>query len=194
MAVAFVQGKANDSGPALSLSVALTSSVTAGNLLVVGVYAFGETTSSVTVTDTLLNTYSKVLTAWQGDSAAGTQDFFNLYYCVSASGGSNTVKAQGPSSSGYWGVAVGEFSGAGTPTLGAVKGGVAANTTNPYNGASFTPSSGDLLIALMGDEGGVGLVTGVRIRRGVQQPGPHLCPERRERVNPRHLGHCGHDG
>ena len=159
MAVALVQAKSQEVGSASGLTITPGSAMTAGNLVVIGVGVFGETTANISVSDTLGSTWTKVLTSWQADSTSGI--FFNFYYAVLASSGSNGVTAQvSPSHSGFWGNCVFEFSGVGTPSAPTVKGGNAATSVNgTFSGAPFTPSAGDLLVAFYGDEGNSETIT-----------------------------------
>lgn len=146
---ALVQAKSQEIGSSTSLTITPTAAVTAGNLLAVGVGVFGEATASITISDTLGSTWTKVLSTWQPDRDSGI--FLNWFYTVLASSGTNGVKTQGPSN-GFWGNTVAELSGLGTPTQDGSSG-AAGSETNPQNGATFTAVAGDLLLAFLADEG-----------------------------------------
>jgi hypothetical protein len=85
-AIKFIQSASASSTSASSLAKAFTSATTQNNLLVVGVYTWGGTVSSVT--DTLANSY---ILATSGTTASGNKLY--VYYAINKASGTNTVTA-----------------------------------------------------------------------------------------------------
>jgi RHS repeat-associated protein len=119
---AYVQSKDhNDGGP-----VVLNSSVTTGNLIVVGLTTWQTTIPSNAITDNKGNTYIKVAEAKNGDDRAA------IFYAKNVTGGSSFTV----STSAHGTISVHEYSGV-SPTVAFDK---AASST----GTSASPSSGNV--------------------------------------------------
>lgn len=102
------KNKAVSSGGVASQTCAFTSNNAAGNTLVV-VCGVGNT-GTITVSDSLSNTYTKVTTATQGSVQAG------MFFVTNCAAGANTVTVT-PSASVSVAVEIYELSGIVTPTL-----------------------------------------------------------------------------
>jgi hypothetical protein len=85
-AIKYIQSASASSTSASSLAKAFTSATTQNNLLVVGVYTWGGTVSSIT--DTLANSY---ILATSASTASGNNLY--VYYAINKATGANTVTA-----------------------------------------------------------------------------------------------------
>jgi hypothetical protein len=143
---AFVQGNNGQVGNQATLSVAYPAANTLHNFLVAFVSYFTDITS-VSLTDTLGNAWSPV-DAWRDD---GFGDKVRLYYVMDAKAGANRVTFSAAPGS-YIGLAVAEFSGvAPTNALDGTIHGTNSGTSITPTGPSFTPTAGDLVVAVMAD-------------------------------------------
>jgi hypothetical protein len=145
--IAFVQGNKGQVGNQSAVSVAYPSSNTQHNFLLAFV-AYYTNTASVSLSDTLGNPWTPV-DAWQDDGAG---DKVRLYYVLDSKAGANTVTFSG--AAGSWiGLAVAEYSGVALTTAldGAIHGTTSGSSSTP-TGPAFTPTAGDLVVAVMGDQ------------------------------------------
>jgi predicted secreted protein len=107
MSISLVQNTSNNV-PGNPMSLAFGSNVTAGNLLIVGVGSTtgGASNSTISLSDTLGNTYTSLGKVEEGVLSASGE----IFYCIANSSGANTVTATYSSGSGI-ALHVAEFSG-----------------------------------------------------------------------------------
>jgi len=106
VAISFVQSAVAGSGnSAAQRSLAYSSNVAAGNLLVVAISTFG-TSITMTVVDTQGNTYAQA-----GSYGINGSNRVSFWYAVAGSSGANTVQVT-PSAAAFMGLGVLEYSGA----------------------------------------------------------------------------------
>ncbi len=122
-----------------SLPVSFSSSNTAGNLIVASV-RMATTTQTVTIADTVGNTYTSAVS--QAQSTDGHQVF--IFYAKNIKAGSNTVTASFSASNAHAWLAVYEYSGLGTTT--------ALDATAHASGSSTAPSTGSTSTTTVANE------------------------------------------
>jgi RHS repeat-associated protein len=123
---AYVQSKKDSTGAA---NVTLDSSVTTGNLIVVGVSKWNQFISSTTVSDNKGNTYYKAGEVYN----AATQDHAAIFYAKNVTGGSSFTVSTGITDRT---LAVHEYSGVATSSV--------FNKVASTTGSSASPSSGSV--------------------------------------------------
>lgn len=141
--VAYVQSRGNNYGNSSSpQTLAYTSNVTAGNLLVVISAQGTDTSATVTVTDSLGNTYSQAGSYSTNTNPPPFGLRIGLFYCISASSGSCTVTVT-PSALVGQNIDIFEYSGilASSPLT----------ATSGNTGTSASPSTGSVTINAAGD-------------------------------------------
>jgi len=137
MPVARVQCSAAGNGNSASgRTQAFTSNVTAGNAIVVCVSTYNSGTLTVTVTDSLGNTYSQA-----GSYSTNVVNRVSIWYAVNITGGACTVTVT-PSASAYMDICVIEYSG--------VKTSSPVSSTTGTTGTSGTYAPGTLTVATAG--------------------------------------------
>ena len=89
MAIAVVQSKSNSTASGTSLALAMTSNVTAGNLIAIAVLSFGSGSPPApsSITDTLGNTYTNPIDETNGAFTRRCQ----IWYAKNIAGGANTI-------------------------------------------------------------------------------------------------------
>jgi hypothetical protein len=136
MSIARVQAFSNGFAAAVTArTFAFPANVTAGNLIVAGIITFNSSIT-VTVTDSLGNTYTQA-----GSYAVSTTTRASIWYSANILGGANTVTIT-PSASAFVTAGVVEYSGATTTPID-------GTTTN--TGTSTTLSTGSIAVAQAGD-------------------------------------------
>jgi hypothetical protein len=140
MAITFVQSRASASG-SIDQSLAYTSNVTAGNLLLVLIRESGAQTADPVVTDSLGNTYAKTV-----ESAAPQ---VSLFWAKSASSGANTVTVNSDNVSATR-LSIHEFAGTFAADPNDQSGSNATAATSPAAGPSINPGGAALMFAAMG--------------------------------------------
>ena len=141
MAIAFIQSKQNTASTT-SVAITFTSNNTAGNLLVVGVEA-NSTSSVITVSDTLGNTYSSAIGPTQING--GGNQWIQIFYVPNCLGGANTVTASNSSAT-YMNIVGAEYSVVKTASpLDGAGASAAGNNATPASG-TFTVTVDDLIV------------------------------------------------
>jgi hypothetical protein len=146
---AFVQSDHSAHGfNSTSLAQAMTSSVTAGNSIVVGVM-WTDISATCSIADTLGNTYTAI-----GSPVfqSGRVNVVQLFYTKSASGGANTVTITCSTSTTLQ-TYVQEFSGVLSAGLDDHNGN-GSNAANPSTPALTTTAANDLVVAMVSSESG----------------------------------------
>jgi hypothetical protein len=150
MANTFTQGKATDGGQASAPTLAYTSNVTSGHLLLAYCNEFAvPTTPAFTVTDSRSNTWTRV------DAIHKTADeSLALFWAISKDSGACTVTFHLDSTT-YYGLIIAEFATTGTPAVDGTNHGTEEHFVSgsaTFTSTSFTPTAGDLLIAVYSDD------------------------------------------
>ena len=132
MAWTFLQDATLASGDNSSTrTLAYPGNVQAGSLLVLAVATFGSPTAAFTITDTLGNTYVQA-----GSTAILASNAVLIFWCVSLSGGANTVSITPVGPAVYLSLGIHEYA----PPAGVVVVDAAVTAT----GTSTTPSCGSI--------------------------------------------------
>lgn len=157
MAWGYVQGSAVAVSASSTDAVTLTTSVTAGNRLIVWAYVYG---SGITLTKVSDSKGNQGATSGQYDQVLSQPDQFSGHlYCLTApvtTGGSTTITATASGNASYMTVWAGEYSGLSTATGSAawdVSGG-AKGTITPSQTATTSAAvgaAGELAVAAYGD-------------------------------------------
>lgn len=150
--IAYVQSAENNVSTSLVVSKAYTSNVAAGNLLIciVHIYNNGGGPGTITVTDTLGNTWVQ--------AAGGLAGYFGLgwteiWYCANCLGGANTVTATctANGSSNYPGITLFEYSGVATSSPLEAHADASGSAAGADSGNLTTSSASCLLIGFEGN-------------------------------------------
>jgi len=136
---ALVQSNAAQGTSVSSLPVSFSSSNTVGNVIVASV-RLATTTQTVTIADSLGNTYANAVS--QAQSTDGHQIF--IFYAKNIKAGANTVTATFSASNAHAWLAVYEYSGLGNIT--------ALDRTAHASGSSTAPSSGSTSTTTVANE------------------------------------------
>jgi hypothetical protein len=129
--------------PPATNSLAFTSNVTAGSLLVVAIRSSANNPSDPTVTDTLSNTWSKDVAS---TAASGGRVY--LYSTIANGSGANTVQVAGTTATR---LAVWEFAGSwDSSRVEDFEGAAATGSVSPEATNAVTTASAGLVLALMG--------------------------------------------
>lgn len=141
-----VQSNSAQGSSVSSLSVPFTQNNTSGNLIIAAV-RISTTTQTVSVTDTLGNTYTSA--ASQSQSTDSHQVF--IFYAKNIKAGSNTVKATFSGSNTHPWLAIYEYSGLSTTTALDKTAHAQGSNTSPSSGSTATTSgSNELLFGVLG--------------------------------------------
>jgi hypothetical protein len=145
--IAYVQSTTNSASTALTVAKAYTSNVTAGNLLVciLHVYNNGGGPGTITVTDTLGNTWTHAPGGLSGYGGLGTDQ---IWYVASTLGGANTVTATCTTNGGsnYPGFTILEYSGITTSSPVEDHNQATANSSSSSSGNVTTANASELLL------------------------------------------------
>lgn len=149
-------------------TAAFAANVAAGNLIVVGVSVYNNTSLTATVTDNLGNTYTQI-----GSFFGGGQPMIALFYAKNVLGGACTITVT-PSASAFTGFSATEYSGADTssPLDGtSTNSGSSSNTLS--TGSVSVSAAGGLVCGLFGHGSGqtyigtTGAMRTIRITDGI---------------------------
>lgn len=135
MAISFIQktGKSN-----ADIDISFSSSVTEGNLIVVGITHYNGAPSSTQVTDNKGNSYTRIVI----NNAPTGPDYVAIYYAIVATGkgGTGVTLTTSGLINGSWSAC--EYSGTSASPL---------HTSNSGTGTSSTPTSGNVVTSVNGE-------------------------------------------
>lgn len=132
MSWAYIQGTGIQyTGTQSAGSKAFSSNITAGHLIVVGITCYNPG-SSITVTDSLSNSYSLAVKEQPVTTTGGAQ----IFYSVATTGGACTVTVTPAAGSTYLSFSIDEYSFTGS--------GVSVDSTGTGTNTSTTPATGAL--------------------------------------------------
>jgi hypothetical protein len=148
-AISFVQANANGKPKVTSITVPLTSNVTAHDSIIVGIVI--DNSLTVTLTDTLGNTFVNVLGPIDGNLVLSVGAAFDVI------GGADSVTAtiQGSMTSDVFDVYVAEYRGVSAFDVGSFTPfGSSAAVDGMVSGAAQTTANGELIVGIGGTQGG----------------------------------------
>lgn len=150
----FVQGRsATPSGTAGTASLAFSSAVSSGDLLVAVQSSWQSAHTSVSaVTDSLGDTWAKAAAASSGGQET------ELWYTVSAKAGSDTVNVTWAAPA-YRALSIAEYSGARTLDVSHGAGDISAAISHSSGATATSAAVGDLVVGGYGDPGSGGVIT-----------------------------------
>lgn len=143
-------GAANAS--ATSITLAFGSNVTAGSLIVVG-WRYGSSARTVTLSDTLGNTYANVTASEAFNATDGTT--VGIGYAMNSGAGADTVTFAISGAAANLRFAISEFSGGATSSA-FDQANAATGNTSPLSAGSVTPGVNGELIFVVAHEGNNG--------------------------------------